>query len=148
MSAQTEIIFDASNLILGRMATVAAKHLLQGHNVVILNSERAIISGSRRSRTREAKERLNIGHPRKGPFWPRQPDRYVKRVIRGMLPRQSPKGKEAYKRLRVFIGVPPDYKGNPTRTIAEAKAERLRCATITVGDLVREIGWHPTGKGE
>ncbi len=148
MNTQNEIIVDASNLILGRMATVIAKHLLQGENVVILNSERAVISGKRLSKTREAKEKLEIGHPRKGPYWPRQPDRYVKRVVRGMLPRQTPKGKEAYKRLRVFIGVPPEYKDNPPRTIAEAKSEKLKCSTITVGELVKEIGWHPIGKGE
>lgn len=149
MNAQTEIIVvDASNLILGRMATVVAKHLLQGKNVVILNSERAVVSGKRLSKIREAKEKLEIGHPRKGPYWPRQPDRYVKRVVRGMLPRQTPKGKEAYKRLRVFIGVPPDYRDNPARTIAEAKAAKLRCPTITVGELTKELGWHPVDKGE
>jgi large subunit ribosomal protein L13 len=149
MNAQDEIIiFDASNLILGRMATVVAKHLLQGEKVVILNSEKAVISGKRLSKTREAKEKLKIGHHRKGPYWPRQPDRYVKRAVRGMLPRGSHKGKEAYKRLRVFIGVPSVYKDNPTSTITEAKAEKLRCSTITVGELVKEIGWHPVGQGE
>jgi large subunit ribosomal protein L13 len=149
MNTQTDtMIVDATNLILGRMATVVATHLLQGENVVILNSERAVVSGKRLSRTREAKEKLEIGHPRKGPYWPRRPDRYVKRVVRGMLPRQTPKGKAAYKRLRVYIGVPPDYKDNPARTIAEARAVKLRCPTVTVGELTTELGWHPAGKSE
>ena len=40
-------MIDASNLILGRMATLVAKSLLQGESVVILNAEKATISGKR-----------------------------------------------------------------------------------------------------
>ena len=146
MKAQSEIVIDASNLILGRMATVVAKHLLHGECVVILNAEKTVVSGKRLSKVQEAKGKLNIGHPRKGPYWPRQPDRYVKRAIRGMLPRQTPKGKEAYTRLRVFIGVPPEFRDNPGKTVSEAKAEKLKCSYITVGELTKEIGWHPVGE--
>jgi large subunit ribosomal protein L13 len=146
MKTKSEIVIDATNLILGRMATVVAKHLLEGGNVTVLNSEKTVISGKRGSHVQDAKEKLKIGHPRKGPYFPRQPDRYVKRVVRGMLPRQSAKGKEAYKRLRVFIGVPPEFKDVPLKTISEANAEKLKCPTITVGELVKEIGWHPVGE--
>jgi large subunit ribosomal protein L13 len=146
MKPKNEIIIDATNLILGRMATVVAKHLLEGGNVTILNSEKTVMSGKRMSKVQHEKEKLKIGHPKKGPFFPRQPDRYVKRAIRGMLPRKNAKGKEAYKRLRVFIGVPPEFKDAPLETISEAKAEKLKCPTITVGELVKEIGWHPVGE--
>ncbi len=135
------IIVDASNLILGRMATVAAKRLLNGENIVILNAEKAIVSGKKLSRVKEEKKKLEIGHPRKGPYFPRQPDRFVKRVVRGMLPRKKPKGKTAYKRLRVFIGVPEEFEDKPTETISEASAEKLRCPYVTVGEIVKEIGW-------
>lgn len=148
MKAQSRLvtIVDANNLILGRMATVAAKRLLQGEKVVILNAEKAVISGKRLSRVREAKEKLEIGHPRKGPYFPRTPDRFVRRAIRGMLPRKKPRGKEAYKRLRVFIGVPREFEDQSVETIPEAKAEGLRCPYITVGNLVREIGWVEQGE--
>jgi large subunit ribosomal protein L13 len=146
MKTKNEIVIDATNLILGRMATVVAKHLLEGGDVTVLNSEKTVISGKRVSKVQEEKEKLKIGHPRKGPYFPRQPDRYVKRAVRGMLPRKSAKGKEAYKRLRVFIGVPPEFKDTPLKTISEANAEKLKCHTITVGELVKEIGWHPAGE--
>lgn len=146
MKTENEVIIDATNLILGRMATVVAKHLLEGGNVTVLNSEKTVISGKRASRVKEEKKKLKIGHPKKGPFFPRQPDRYVKRAIRGMLPRKSAKGKEAYRRLRVFIGVPPEFTDASLKTISEAKAEKLKCPTITVGELVKEIGWHPVGE--
>ncbi len=139
-------VFDANNLILGRMAAVAAKHLLEGESVIILNAEKSVISGRRLSRVKETKKKLEIGHPRKGPYFYRPPDRYVKRVIRGMLPRQKPKGKDAYKRLRVFIGVPAEHKEQQMKTIPEAKAEKLKCPYITVGELVKDIGWIPVGE--
>lgn len=139
-------VVDANNLILGRMATVVAKRLLQGESVIILNAEKVVISGKRISRVKEAKRKLEIGHPRKGPYFPRRPDRFVKRTIRGMLPRKKPKGKEAYRRLRVFIGAPQEFEDQPIEIISEAKAEKLKCPYITVGELVKEIGWTPTGE--
>ena len=144
--SKTVTVVDASNLILGRMATVVAKRLLQGESVIILNAEKVVISGKRLSRVKEAKRKLEIGHPRKGPYYPRRPDRFVKRAIRGMLPRKKPRGKEAYKRLRVFMGVPQEFESQPMETIFGAKAEKLKCPYITVGELVREIGRNPVGE--
>lgn len=146
MTAQHDIVIDASNLILGRMATIIARHLLQGHSVVILNAEKAVISGRRLNKIQEEKEKLKIGHPRKGPYFPRKPDRYVRRAIRGMLPRKKPKGKEAYRKLRVFMGTPPEFKNLPTETIIDAKAEKLRCPFVTVEELVKEVGRYPAGE--
>ncbi len=140
------IVIDASSLVLGRMATAVAKRLIQGERIIVLNAEKAVISGRRLSRVREAKTKLEIGHPRKGPFFARRPDRFVKRTIRGMLPRKKPKGKESYKRLRVFIGVPREFEDQPMETIPKARAEKLRCSYVTVGELTKEIGWNPPGE--
>ncbi len=139
-------VVDASNLILGRMAAVVAKALLQGESVVILNAEKAAISGKTISRVKELKRKLEIGHPRKGPYFPKQPDKFVKRVVRGMLPRKKPKGKAAYKRLRVFIGMPEEFKDYNFRIIRNAHIEKLKCAHVTVGELVKEIGWARAGE--
>ncbi|MEM2976009.1 MAG: uL13 family ribosomal protein, partial [Candidatus Bathyarchaeia archaeon] len=38
-------IIDASGLILGRMASEVAKRLLQGENIMIINAEKAVVSG-------------------------------------------------------------------------------------------------------
>ncbi|MCK4933175.1 50S ribosomal protein L13 [Candidatus Bathyarchaeota archaeon] len=141
--SQQIVYVDANNLILGRMATVIAKRLLNGETIVILNSEMTVISGKRSSRVKETKRKLEIGHPRKGPYWPRRPDRYVRRAIRGMLPRRKPKGKESYRRLQVFNGVPLKYRDQTMETIVEANAENLKCSYITVGELTKEIGWNP-----
>ena len=142
MSGRVAVI-DADGLILGRMASVVAKRLLNGERIIIVNAEKAVISGKRLSLIREAKEFLQVGHPGKGPYHPRRPDRIVKRVIRGMLPRRKPRGQQAYKRLRVFIGVPEEFRDVEKETIPEADAGRLRCPYIRVGDLAQAIGWNP-----
>jgi len=146
MVAEYAVVIDAKGLILGRMASVIAKRLLQGETIIIVNAEKAAISGKRLSRVREAKTFLEVGHPRKGPYHPRRPDRIVRRTIRGMLPWKKPKGQQAYKRLKVFLGTPQEFKDKEIQTIPEANAERLRCPYITVGEIAKEIGWTPTGE--
>jgi len=146
MVAEYAVVIDAKGLILGRMASVVAKRLLQGETIIIVNAEKAAISGKRLSRVREAKTFLEVGHPRKGPYHPRRPDMIVRRTVRGMLPRKKPKGQQAYKRLKVFLGTPQKFKDKETQTIPEASAERLRCPYITVEEIAKEIGWTPTGE--
>lgn len=139
-------VIDATGLILGRMASHIAKRLLQGEKIIVVNAEKAAISGKRLSIVKEAKKYLEIGHPRKGPLHRRRPDRIVRRTVRGMLPRKKPKGKQAYKRLKAFLEVPEEFKGKEMQTIPNANAEKLRCPYITVGKLAKEIGWTPIGE--
>ncbi|HUS88835.1 MAG TPA: 50S ribosomal protein L13 [Desulfosporosinus sp.] len=143
MSSENAIIIDAKGLILGRMASIIAKRLLQGESVIVLNAEKAAISGKRLQIVKEAKTFLEVGHPRKGPFHPRRPDKIVRRTVRGMLPRKKPKGRQAYKRLKVYLGAPTEFNGKEIQTILEASAEKLKSPYITVGELAKEIGWSP-----
>lgn len=139
-------LIDASGLILGRIASDVAKRLLQGESVIIVNAEKAVISGRRRTIVKDAKTFLEVGHPRKGPYHRRRPDRILRRTVRGMLPRKKPKGQAAYRRLTVYIGVPEELKGKETQTIIDAKAEKLKCPYVTLGELAEEIGWKPVGE--
>jgi len=136
-----ETIIDADGLILGRMASQVAKRLLNGERIIIVNAEKAIISGKRLSILREKHDFLQVGHFRKGPYHPRRPDMIVKKVIRGMLPRRKPRGKNALKRLRVYIGVPKDYEEKEKEKIPEADGRDLRGPYIKVSELARNIGW-------
>jgi len=143
MSSENAIIIDAKGLILGRMASIIAKRLLQGESVIVVNAEKTAISGKRLQIVKEAKTFLEVGHPRKGPFHQRRPDRIVRRTIRGMLPRKKPKGRQAYKRLKVYLGAPMEFEDKEIQTILEASAEKLKSPYITVGELAKEIGWSP-----
>ena len=143
MSSENAIIIDAKGLILGRMASIIAKRLLQGESVIVLNAEKAAISGKKLQIVKDAKTFLEVGHPRKGPYHPRRPDNIVRRTVRGMLPYKKPKGREAYKRLKVYLCTPKEFEDKEIQTILEASAEKLKSPYITVGELAKEIGWIP-----
>ncbi len=101
----SKIYLDGENNILGRLGSFAAKKLLQGNEVVIINSEKVLISGSERDVVGKIKEvRGKGGASQKGPKISKLADRLLKRKIRGMLPRMKTKGREAFKRLRCEIG--------------------------------------------
>jgi large subunit ribosomal protein L13 len=138
------VVIDATNLILGRLASVVASRLIQGEKVAVINAEKAVITGNKNSIISRYKSKLQIRthtDPSKGPFHYRRPDRIVKRTIRGMLPWKKPKGKTAYKRLRVYIGVPEYLKQIPAQTIIHAHIKKSDSAYITVETLSKEIGW-------
>jgi len=135
-------IINAEGLILGRMASIVAKRLLESEKIIIVNAEKAVLSGKKKSKVKEAKKFLEVGHPKKGPFHYRRPDRIVRKTVRGMLPYKQPKGKQAYKRLKVSIGMPEELKEQKTESLAEARAEKLKCPYFMLGELAREIGWN------
>ncbi|HYU87190.1 MAG TPA: uL13 family ribosomal protein, partial [Candidatus Bathyarchaeia archaeon] len=74
---------------------------------------------------------------------PRKPDGYVRRVIRGMLPWKKPGGKDAFHRVKVYIGTPSEYQDRPATRVADADASRLRVPYITIAQLSGEIGGYP-----
>ena len=61
-------IINAEGLIIGRMASIIAKRILNGEEITVVNAEKAVISGKRKSRVMEAKEFLEVGSPGRGPF--------------------------------------------------------------------------------
>ena len=135
-------LVNADGLILGRMASKVAKKLLNGEKIIIVNAEKAVLSGKKKSKVAEAKEFLEVGAPRKGPFHYRRPDRILRKTVRGMLPFKQPKGKQAYKKLKVFIGVPEDLKGQQMITLKEAQAAKLKGPYFTLAELAKEVGWN------
>ncbi len=139
------VVIDATDLIMGRLASYAAKRLLSGDRVVIVNAEKAVITGNKQAIVQRYKNKLQIrtaSNPRRGPFQPRMPDRILRRTVRGMLPFKQAKGREAYHRLKVYIGVPEQYENKEKITVPEASTARLKSRYITLTTLSKELGWH------
>ncbi|HDO19282.1 MAG TPA: 50S ribosomal protein L13 [Thermoplasmatales archaeon] len=130
-------IIDATGAVLGRLASVVAKRLLNGEEIIIVNSEKAIITGDKQSIKERYKEKRELGTQRKGPFFPRMPDKIVKRTIRGMLPYQTPHGRAALKRLKCYIGVPEEFNGKEMEKIG---LEKMPLKYITIEELSRHLG--------
>lgn len=135
-------VVNAEGLILGRMASKVAKKLLNGEEVIIVNAEKSVLSGKKKSKVAEAKQFLEVGAPERGPFHYRRPDRIMRKTVRGMLPIKQPKGKTAFKRLTVFMGVPEDLKDQKMDTFTEAQASKLKGPHFTLAELAREVGWN------
>lgn len=135
-------VVNADGLVLGRMASKIAKRLLRGEEMVIVNAEKSVISGRIRNKVTEAKEFLEVGGVGRGPYHYRRPDRIVRKTVRGMLPFKQPKGKQAYKRLKVFIGIPEELKNQRMDTVGDAEAKKLKCPYFTVGEFAKRIGWN------
>ena len=57
-----------------------------------------------------------------------------------MLPWKQPKGKDAFKRIKTFIGIPEDYRDENIIIVKELDSLKLNCPTVSVMTLSKEIG--------
>jgi len=130
-------IIDATDAPIGRLASIVAKRLLNGEEIFIVNAEKAIITGNKDEiKERYRRKREIGGTKRKGPFFPRMPHMILKRTVRGMLPYQQPKGRQAFKRLKVFIGIPEEFKDKEIEKIEFQKSKNY----ITLKELSEYLG--------
>ncbi len=139
------VVFDATEKVLGRLATSAAKELLAGKKVAIINAESAIITGDPKVLTAKYKTRLDLqdkANPEHSPYWPRRPDMLVKRVVRGMLPYHRPKGKTAFRLLRVFMGVPDEFKGVKPVEYKGKEPDKLYVRYTRISELSKALGYN------
>jgi large subunit ribosomal protein L13 len=132
------IFIDADGAVLGRLASEVAKRLLNGEDITVINAEKALITGSKGNIMFQYKQMRFVGSTRKGPYFPRMPDRILRRTVRGMLPFNQYRGRSAYKRLRVYIGVP--------RELGKVSAQKLGARALRnprhmeLGEVSRLLG--------
>jgi large subunit ribosomal protein L13 len=134
-------LVNAEGQIAGRMCSKVAKLLLNGEEVIILNAEKVVFSGKKKAKILEAHIFLEVGAPERGPFHYRRPDRFLRKMVRGMVPYKQPKGKAAYKRLKAYMGVPIEFKDQKMINFDDAQAANLKGPHFTLAELAKEIGW-------
>ncbi|QLG62493.1 50S ribosomal protein L13 [Halorarum salinum] len=100
-----DVVVDARDCIMGRVASEVAQRALAGERVAVVNAERAVITGNTEATMETYRKRAEIGSDR-GPNYPKRPDRIFKRSIRGMVPYKKPRGREAFENVRVYVGNP------------------------------------------
>jgi large subunit ribosomal protein L13 len=132
-------VIDADGHIMGRLSSKVAERLLKGEEVIIVNAERAIITGKREMVFAEYKQRKDRGKIMRGPFYPRRADLILKKSVKGMIPFKTSTGREAYKRLKVYVGIPKEY--------SSAKLEKVEVAIrprtdkyVRLGDVSAYLG--------
>lgn len=143
------MILNAEDQTLGRFLSYAAKKALSGEDVIIVNAEKAVISGKKEVTLKENLRRLEIknkGNYTRGPFHYKRPDLYVKKALRGMLPYNKPRGVEAFKRVMVYIGMPEEeLKRRHNIDLKKEKPYQLKAKRqlneySTVGEICEFIG--------
>lgn len=135
------VLINAENLIVGRLASIVAKKLLEGDEITIINAEKAILSGSKLNSFSEYKQTYERGTKEKGPYFPKRPDAILKRTVRGMLPYKNQRGKDAMARLKIYIGTPTEFHGQPAVTLEQASVDRLSSYKyVALGEISKLLG--------
>lgn len=129
------MIVDASDQVLGRISSEIAKILLKEKEVIVVNAEKIIVTGRPKEILERFRRKRKMGDPHHGPFYPKSPDKILIRSVRGMLPYKKPRGRDALKRLKVYIGNPNNLKGE---RIAKTK-KQIECNYLTLKDISESI---------
>lgn len=118
-----EIVVNAENAVVGRLASFAAKQALLGKSVIIINSEKAKIIGTPAVIIKKYRDRVRLGHGvQKGPIILRRPSELLRRAIRGMIEYKKGQGAQAFKRVKCYEGIPKLYENKETVTIPTREA--------------------------
>ncbi|MEN6442540.1 MAG: 50S ribosomal protein L13 [Methanoregula sp.] len=134
-------VINGDGLILGRLASIVAQRALAGEEIAIVNVESAIISGSRSRVLANYTHKRVRGAADWGPYFPRRPDHIMKRTIRGMLPYKRPRGVDAMKRIRCYVGVPMQLVGKEMESLELAHMDRLNNPQfITLAAVCTNLG--------
>ena len=137
------MIIDGEGCVLGRLASITSKNLLEGEEVVILNAEKIMLTGNKDwayAKYKQRVDRASISNPRDlGPKYPRRPDDIFRRTVRGMLPFKKSKGKTAYKGLKAFVGVPAEYADAELTAVPEAEYKNIKKG-IELGEISKLLG--------
>jgi len=142
------VVIDGKGHLLGRLASIVAKQLLNGQKIVVVRCEDLNISGQffRAKLKYQAylRKMTRYNATRGGPFHFRAPSRVFYKAVRGMIPHKTARGKAAMERLKVFEGVPPPYDKKKRMVVPQAlRVLRLQQGRkfCRVGRLSHEFGW-------
>jgi large subunit ribosomal protein L13 len=136
-----DVVIDAGDCVMGRVATDVAERALEGQRVSVINAEQAVITGRKEDVFETYQKRVDLGSDR-GPAYPKRPDRIFKRAIRGMLPHEKPRGRDAFEKVRVYVGNPHDEDGE---VIEGTSIDRLSTTRfVSLGEVAEYIGANVT----
>ena len=143
-----EIVVDGRAHLLGRLASIVAKQLLEGQAVTVVRCEEICVTGhlahNRLKFMEYLRKRMN-SNPRRGPYHHRAPSMMFFKAVRGMVPRKSARGQAALGRLRVFDGCPHPYDTKKKMVVPQA----LRVLQLTpsrqftvLKEIASRVGWN------
>ncbi|MFB6250957.1 MAG: 50S ribosomal protein L13 [Halobellus sp.] len=132
-----DVVVDARNCIVGRVASEVAQRALDGERVAIINAEDAVITGSEEDVMSVYRKRADVGSDR-GPNYPSRPDGIFKRAVRGMLPTDKTEGREAVGNVRVYVGNPFDEDGDAIEGTTLDRLSNIKF--LSLGEISENLG--------
>jgi len=136
-----DVVVDARDCILGRVASNVAEMALDGRRVAVVNAEDAVVTGSDEDVVGTFRERTELGSD-KGPAYPSRPDGILKRSVRGMLPYKRERGREAFENVRVYVGDPLDEDAEVLEGTSLDRLSNIRF--VHLGEVSEQIGANVT----
>ncbi|NLK25864.1 MAG: 50S ribosomal protein L13 [Euryarchaeota archaeon] len=133
------VIIDAEGHVLGRLSTYIAKRLLDGDKVIVVNAEKAVITGSRSEVFTRYHAKHKRGVQNRGPFFPKRADLILKRTVRGMIPFRTSRGREIYRNLLVYVGVPKELASTEMMKVDTA-TKLWTDKYVTLGEISEHLG--------
>jgi len=111
--ANKKLIVDAGGAVFGRLCSFVSKKALEGNEIIVINSEKVIITGNKKDIIKKYKElKEKAGSSLKGPKFPRVAYRILKKGIKGMLPDfRRGFGKKTLLKIKCYDGVPKEFEG-------------------------------------
>ena len=112
------LVIDATDVVLGRLATQAAAllrgkhkttfapHMDMGDHVIIINADKVVLTANKASKKKYYDHSGYPGGLRTTSYTEMiegKPERVVERAIRGMLPKNS-LGRDQFRKLKVYAG--------------------------------------------
>jgi large subunit ribosomal protein L13Ae len=144
---EKQIVIDGKGHLLGRLASVVAKELLNGQCIVVVRSEQIFVTGSlirnKMKWARYRQKRMNT-NPSRGQYHFRAPGKMFWHTVRGMIPHKTPRGAAALARLATFEGVPDEFNTSKKKVVPDALKvlhSKTTRKTTQLGDLAAECGW-------
>merc|ERR1719191_384088 len=146
---EKQIVIDGKQHLLGRLAAVVAKELLNGQRIVVVRAEEIIKSGplykNRMKYCEWLKLKSNTNPRHGGPYHFKAPSKMFWKVVRGMVRHKTARGAAAMERLKIFEGQPFPYSHKKKMVCTNA----LKCLRLkknrkfcSLGALATAVGWN------
>lgn len=133
------VVLNAENCVAGRLASLVAKKLLNGEEIIIVNAEKSMVNGNPKAVQKFFAEKIKRGDPYHGPFYPKKPEGILRRIIRGMLPYHKPRGKAAFKLLKVYRSIPNELKNEKPEILGQA-VNKAESKFVYLEDISKKFG--------
>jgi large subunit ribosomal protein L13 len=138
---EADLVVDARDCILGRVASQVAERSLDGERIAVVNAEAAVVTGNEEATMETYRQRTDVGSDR-GPHYPTRPDGIMKRAVRGMLPHKTERGREAFENVRIYVGNPYDEDGEVLDGTSLNRLSNIKFTSL--GEISEKLGANVT----